>query len=211
MAEGRGEVSENCFLADRRTDSLREYMPGFRGPGRLYSCMKCLKQIPQNPQHIFIFYLLFPPCFMIPNTHSPEVRGNSVLPQIDKWPRRSAWWVFSEHTHCRKVRTNGIFWAQGPLHVYSFRAGEPSKVISTFPCQKFLRGEFGDQTLLSHPNTFLIWVPVLNTRSFKNLNWCILLIVLSLLWLTNFLFYVNFGIFHGLNLELQYTCVLFSI
>lgn len=49
------------------------------------------------------------------------------------------------------------------------------------------------------------------TGNFKNVTEYILCIVLSLLWLPNFLFHANFGIVCASDLELQYICVLFSV
>ena len=78
--------------------------------------MEYFKQIPQNAQHIFVFSLLFYPCFMMSSVNSPEVLGNSVLPQIDDWPKGCFCYIlgglhiklFPEHPHCHEEdTTNG--------------------------------------------------------------------------------------------------------
>lgn len=182
--------------------------------------MKHCKPIPQNCQHSF--YLVFHPCLMTPNADSPEVVGSSVLSET--WLVQGVFLLASwevSRLSCFQCILNVC--ASGPLG--SVEPGDPLVFIMSelekLPKWCLLlelfhtKGFWGENLMIvcknvTHPNVVLICVFILNARNFKNVNKCILFIILSILWLIMFLFYAKFGIFHGLNFEMQHTCVCFS-
>ena len=116
------------YLLDRCIDSLKENVQncwGAVGGGRVLgkrgqvdctSIWSILSKFHKMLSIFLFFSLLFYPCFMMSSVNSPEVLGNSLLPQIDDWPKGCFCYIlgglhiklFPEHPHCHEEdTTNG--------------------------------------------------------------------------------------------------------